>query len=371
MSKSTKSPLHGLLIDRSSAAPESLIVRSLSERGQLSAAEIARMTGLARSTVSTALSGLRSSEMVIEAPAQRDVSRSIGRPPAALTLNPKAGTCVGVHVGLNSLRVVVADVSHSVIAEQSIDAEPDYSPRQAAGLVAEAITRCYRENGLPVDGLLGVGISVSGPVSPDGVVQRASIVPTWAGVKLQDAFGPVLGQPIFADNESNCAAIAEMMWGAAVGHRDFVLFKIDIGVGGAVVHDGQIITGIAGGGGEFGHMTLDPSGDLCRCGNRGCLELYASFARPLEQLARILRRPVTMDEAILLAEHGDVRALRMIEDTAEFAGRGLGIIGSIINPPLIVIGGRMALAGDILLNPLIASYERNTLIKSRDVASPQ
>lgn len=364
----TKPLLKTLLMERPSASPESLIVRSLSQRGQLSATQIARITGLARSTVSTALSGLRRSEMVIEAPVERGSSRGIGRPAAEMTLNPKAGTCVGIHVGLNGLRIVVADVSHSVIAEQTVGMEPDYSPEQAAQAAKSAIAQCYAENGFPVAGLLGVGISVSGPVSPDGVVLRASIVPTWAGVKLQDVFGPALGQPIFADNESNCAAIAEMMWGAAVGYDDFALFKIDLGVGGAIVHNGKVITGIAGAGGEFGHITIDPSGDLCRCGNRGCLELYASFTRPLEQISRIVRRPVTMDDVIVMAEQGDIRALRMIEDTAEIAGRGLGMIGSIINPPLIIIGGRMAMAGDILLAPLIASYERHTLVKSRGIA---
>jgi predicted NBD/HSP70 family sugar kinase len=221
---------------------------------------------------------------------------------------------------------------------------------------------------LPVSGLLGVGVSVSGPVSPEGVVQRASIVPTWAGVNIRDVFGPLLQQPIFAANESNCSAIAEMMWGAAVGCEDFVLFKIDLGVGGAIVQQGRVITGIAGGAGEFGHISIDPAGDLCRCGNRGCLELYASFKRPLEQIERVKGFRVTMDDAMRMAAEGDVGALRMIEDTAEFAGRGLGMIGSIINPPLIIIGGRMALAGDMLLKPLIAAYERHTLIKSRNVA---
>ena len=87
-------------------------------------------------------------------------------------------------------------------------------------------------------GLLGVGVSVSAPVRPDGRVLRASILPTWAGVNLREVFGPALQRPIYADNESNCAALAEMMWGAAVGHEDFVLFKIDLGVGGAIVQAG-------------------------------------------------------------------------------------------------------------------------------------
>jgi predicted NBD/HSP70 family sugar kinase len=364
----TKSLLKSLLTDQPSASPESLIVRCLSERGVLSASQITRVTGLARSTVSTALTGLRKSGMVVEASASRDGARGIGRPAATLTLNPTAGTCVGIHLSLDEMRFVVADVSHSVIAEQTVPMGLDYQPQQAAEVAKSVIAHCYEENGLPMAGLLGVGVSVSGPVSREGVVLRASIVPTWAGVNIRDVFGAALDQPIFADNESNCAAIAELMWGAAVGHDDFVLFKIDLGVGGAIVQHGRLVTGIAGGAGEFGHISIDPGGDLCRCGNRGCLELYASFVRPLEQISRIVRRPVTMDDVITMAERGDVRALRMIEDTAEVAGRGLGLIGSVLNPPLIIIGGRMALAGDILLAPLIASYERHTLIKSRDIA---
>ena len=294
----------------------------------------------------------------------------MGRPATALTLNPQAGTCAGVHLGLNQIRIVVADVSHSVIFEQTMAMERDYSPERAAAVTKEAIHQAYAENGLPASGLLGVGISVSGPVSPNGQVQRASIVPTWAGVNIQEVFGPVLDRPIFADNESNCAALAEMMWGAAVGYEDFILFKIDLGVGGAIVHGGRVMAGVAGGAGEFGHVTIEPNGDLCRCGNRGCLELYASFNRPLEQLARIHGRRLTMDDAILMAEQGDVGARRLIEDTAEVAGRGLGLIGTVLNPRLILIGGRMALAGDILLAPLIQSYEKHTLIKTRDVAEP-
>jgi predicted NBD/HSP70 family sugar kinase len=100
-----------------------------------------------------------------------------------------------------------------------------------------------------------------------------------------------------------------------------------------------------------------PEGDLCRCGNRGCLELYASFARPLEQMSRLHGRRMTMDEVILLAEQGDLGARRLIEDIAEIAGRGLGMIGTVLNPPLIIVGGRMALAGDILMAPLTRAYE--------------
>ncbi len=361
------SRLRQLLADQHSGSPGSRIVRVIGTRGAVSAADIARATGLARSTVSTALMHLRKSGIVVEQSVTDAEARGVGRPAAKLSLNPNAGTCIGIHLGLAEIRMVLADVSHSVIAEQIIPLSPDYHPDRTVRALRDGIARIYRDNGLPPSGLIGAGVSVSGPVAPDGTVLRSSILPVWAGINVRSLIEPVLKRPVQVDNESNCAAIAEMMWGAALGYDDFVLFKIDIGVGGAIVSGGRIVTGIAGGAGEFGHIAIDPNGDLCRCGNRGCLELTASFARPLEQMSRLHGKPVSMDDAILLAEQGDVGALRLIADTAEHAGRGLALIGTIINPPLILIGGRMALAGEILLAPLQRSFETHTLIKSAQV----
>ena len=146
-----------------------------------------------------------------------------------------------------------------------------------------------------------------------------------------------------------------------------MFFTLDLGIGGAIVNRGHVITGIAGAAGEFGHMSINPEGPLCRCGNRGCLELYASFKEPLVHASKRFARPMTMVEVIQLAKDGDVGCRRLIEDTAEAAGRGLGIIGTAINPGLIVIGGRLATAGDLLLIPLEQSFNKHTLIKRDDV----
>jgi predicted NBD/HSP70 family sugar kinase len=132
-----------------------------------------------------------------------------------------------------------------------------------------------------------------------------------------------------------------------------------------------VLTGVAGGGGEFGHMTLDPQGELCRCGNRGCLELSASLNPAVAAASRALGRPVGVDEFVERAAGGDVGFRRLLADTAEVAGRGLGMIGAILNPGLILIGGRAALAGEALLAPLIASYERHTLIKREETPPEQ
>ena len=362
--------LKSLLNEEDAASAEARVVRVLSERGAVSANEIARATGLSRSTISQALTELRNARVIVEATAQ-GAARGVGRPAASFALNPRAGVCLGLHLSLDEIRYVAADVSHSVIFEKTVPLGRDYAPGPAVDATRKALRAACREAGISWSHVIGVGVSFSGPVAPDGRVQRASIIPTWAGVNLREVFEPALEKPIFADNESNCSAIAEMTWGAAAGVEDFVLFKIDIGVGGAIVAGGRVLSGVAGAGGEFGHMTLDPQGELCRCGNRGCLELSASLNPALAVASRLAGRTVGADEFVAAAAAGDVGYRRLLADTAEVAGRGLGVIGAILNPGLILIGGRAALAGEALLAPLIASYERHTLIKRDETPEGQ
>jgi predicted NBD/HSP70 family sugar kinase len=340
------------------------IVGALSRNGGMSSAQIARLTGLARSTVSTAVAQLKLSRVVVEV--ERMTVDGAGRPGILLALNPQAGTCVGVHLGYDDVQVVAADVSHNFIAQRRVAVGVDYEPEQVLNIVKDVFGEFYKDNGLSRQSLLGVGISVSGPVGRSGVLQRGGILPKWAGLNIKTLFSSVFAAPVFVENESNCAALAELKWGAARGVNDFVMFKMDVGVGGAIVNNGHVITGVSGGAGEFGHVSINPEGELCRCGNRGCLELYASFVKPLEQLSRVHKTPMTIESAIALAEAGDAGALRMISDVAEYGGRGLAMVGTIINPPLFIIGGKLALAGELLFAPLRKSYERHTLIKPYD-----
>lgn len=365
MANMASGDLKDLLTERQVDSPVARVVRALSGHGAVSTAQIARTTGLARSTVSTILTELRRSKLVVEVET-RSPGLGLGRPATAHSLNPEAGTSVGILLGLGEVRLIVADVAHNVIADVSIPMERDYAPTSATRVIKHALDRLYKEHDLPLSGLLGVGFAVSGPLAPDGRIMRASMLPTWGGLDLRQIFGPVLEKPIFADNESNCAALAEMMWGAATGIEDFVLFKLDLGVGGAIVVNGRVLAGATGSAGEFGHMVIEPHGDLCRCGNRGCLELYASAAHVLRLAQKRSERNLSLPEIITAATTGDVGFRRLIEDAGEAAGRGLATVGTIINPSLFVISGGLAAAGDILLDPLRLSYDKHTLIKRLD-----
>jgi predicted NBD/HSP70 family sugar kinase len=347
--------------------PTARIVRTLSERGALSATQISRLTGLAKSTVSMALADLRRSDLVVEVGSES--AGGVGRPAMALTLNPLAGTCIGILVGQTEIQLTLADVSHSVLFDETIELELDYSLDKARGIVRDLIADAYKGQRLKRAGLLGVGIAMGGPVNPvNGKVVRAGGMPTWAGVDLRELFEPMFeGVPIFCDNESNCSAIAEMTWGAAQGHDDFIVYTLGMGVGGAIVVGGKVMRGIAGGAGEFGHMVIDPTGPLCRCGNRGCLEVYANFRDRLREAIRIFGRPLRVKDVVDMAIAGDPVCRDLIARAGEAGGHGLGLIGSVFNPPLVVVSGGLAAAGDILMKPLAESFERHTLIKHDDV----
>lgn len=292
---------------------------------------------------------------------------SVGRPATTLTLNPQAGTCIGILIGQAEIQVIVADVSHSVLADRSLYLEPDYPPEKAAGLVRELIAEAYSEQWQKPEGLLGVGIAVGGPVNPvNGQVLRGGL-PNWAGIDLRQLFGPMFDAPLFIDNESNCSAIAEMTWGAAQGFDDFIVFTLDLGVGGAIVSGGKVLRGIAGGAGEFGHVVINPDGPLCRCGNRGCLEVYASFREPLAEAERHFGRGLRISDVVSLALEGDATCRALIERAGVAGGRGLGLIGSVFNPSLVVVSGRLATAGELLMQPLAESFEQLQLVKRDDV----
>src|SRR5204862_7469569 len=116
-----------------------------------------------------------------------------GRPTSVFSLNPKAGTCIGLHVGLSSLRLILADVSHAVLHHDEIELGLDYTPQAAIRKARAAITDAYRRSGLSPHSLLGIGVAVSGPVASDGRFQRASIVPNWSGVAVRDVYASAFG----------------------------------------------------------------------------------------------------------------------------------------------------------------------------------
>lgn len=342
------------------ANPAGRIVRQLAVAGPLAAGDIAQATGLARSTVSTALSDLRGAGLVADGEMS---SGGLGRPSVLNVLRAGAGHACGILFGLDEIRGCITDAAHNVLFDESVPVARDYDPAEAAAVTRALVARACAAAGERPETLLGIGLAVSGPVSPGGIVLSGGVLPTWSGLDIRAAFGGLFACPLHADNESNCSALAEMTWGAAVGAPDFVLVKADLGVGGAVVQGGTIRPGLHGCAGEFGHMALFPDGDLCRCGGRGCLDTRSGGTHLLRWAAPALGHEPGLAEFVALAAGGHEGCARLIADAGAVIGRGMALVGSVINPPLFVVTGGLAEAGGLFIDPLRAAYERDTLAR--------
>ncbi|MBC8424172.1 ROK family protein [bacterium] len=218
-------------------------------------------------------------------------------------------------------------------------------------------------------GLAAAGLACAGIVDPiRGTLGRAPNLPGWENrdlaAALREAFGDILG--IFA-NDVNAALAGEARFGAGRGCRDLVMLALGTGVGGAVMVDGRLVTGVHHGAGEIGHMVLDQDGPLCGCGNRGCVEAYAGSYGLLAEARRLAVDPgsgaalsdlvAARGEALStrdlsdLAAAGDADAAALFARTGHMLGLAVGNLLNLLDPDKIIIGGGVAQAGDLLLAP--------------------
>lgn len=340
------------------SSPAGRIVRAIAAIGAATATQLVQSTGLARSTVSTLLTELKDSGVVLDVDTK---SNGFGRPSQLLSLNPVAGRCAGVLLGLGEIRIAICDLAHTVLSDVWFAMRNDYTPEEAAECVRDSLEKQCATLGVEISDLLGVGLAISAPVSYEGEILNGSILPTWCGTNIADVFATQISCPIHVENESHCGALAEMTWGAAVGEPDFVLFKFDLGIGGAVVLDGTVQRGAHGYAAEFGHMSLDPRGPLCRCGNRGCLETFAGAFQLMRYAEQASGEPVGIEQFVERARSGDPGYRRLVEDAAEMAGWGMGLTYTILNPPLFIIAGKLAEVGDLFIGALEKSFSRHSV----------
>ena len=164
--------------------------------------------------------------------------------------------------------------------------------------------------------------------------------------------------PVQVDNDANLGALGELVWGGGRGVKDLAYIKVASGVGAGLVIDGRIYRGPGGTAGEIGHITLDESGPVCRCGNRGCLETFTA-ARYVLALLRASHGPdLTMPRMVQLAREGDPGCRRVIADVGRHIGMGVASLCNLLNPSRVVLGGDLAEAGELVLGPIRESVAR-------------
>ncbi|MGC5341297.1 ROK family transcriptional regulator [Streptomyces sp. DT24] len=330
------------------------VVRAVRMAGSLTQAEIARSTGLSAATVSNIVRELKESGTVEVTPTSAG-----GRRARSVSLSGDAGIVVGVDFGHAHLRVAVGNLAHQVLAEESEPLDVDASSSHGLGRAEQLVNRLIESTGISPGKVVGIGLGVPGPIDVEsGTLGSTSILPGWTGVNPSEELAARLGAPVYVDNDANLGALGELVWGSGRGVKDLAYIKVASGVGAGLVIDGRIYRGPGGTAGEIGHITLDESGPVCRCGNRGCLETFTA-ARYVLPLLRPSHGPdLTMERVVQLAREGDPGCRRVIGDVGRHIGSGVANLCNLLNPSRMVLGGSLAEAGDLVLGPIRDSVSR-------------
>jgi predicted NBD/HSP70 family sugar kinase len=332
-------------------------VRALRRPGGLTQAEIARATGLSPASVSNIVR-----ELAEDGAASVTMVRHNGRRARQVTLNPDAGLVAGIDFGNRHVRVAIADLAHNVLAEdyQTLS----YGHRAMEGVPrSEATVRALIEKvGRQHADLVGMSVGLPGPiVASTGRLSSPTVLPGWADIDVAAAFHDRMQVPVAVDNDAKLGALAESLWGSGRGLSDFAYHKVSTGIGAGLVLNGNIYRGAGGTAGEIGHTTIEENGPVCRCGNRGCLEVLAGVPALLESLRVSHGDDFTIEDLLRGSEGGDVGCQRVITDAGRHIGVAVANLCNLLSLQRIIIGGELALAGELLLSAIIDSMARRAI----------
>jgi predicted NBD/HSP70 family sugar kinase len=339
------------------------VLQALYASERTSRPELVRRTGLSRATVSALVADLVHLGIVQEDDgfADSDARRS-GRPAQSLSLVPSAGYALGTDIGHQHVRVVLCDLSGTPIWDRMVVKEVDRAPEETLDLTADLIHEALRDKDIDRTRVLGIGVGIASPVHKStGELSAESIMPGWIGVRPGAELERRTGLTTLLTNDANAGAMAERLYGAGRHTDDMVYVRLSAGIGAGIVSDGRLLLGASGLAGEIGHLPSVPYGQICRCGNRGCLETVASPVAVAQLLASSWGEPVSPADLPGLLASADRGAQRAVEDAGEAVGRAVATLVTLFNPELIVVGGDLAAAGELIFDPIRASIRRHAL----------
>jgi len=321
----------------------------------VSRADLARLSGLQRSTVSEIVEDLMREEWVREGMVAR---RPRGRRPTMLGLNEDLVILVA-DVHPRQAIVAVVDLNGHFLSRDVVTIVSD--PQRAIDNVIRSMIRMRDKH--PGKSFEGVGITLPGRVDPD--THRLIFAPNlkWSAFDIRGAVEKALGLKVELDNDANAWLLSEMWFGKMDGVRNAVLVAISEGVGTSIIANGQPVAGKNGLAGEFGHVVIDSSGPQCGCGAKGCWETFASSNAAIRLFERRKhgKSGTTITEIHALAEEGDKDAVAVLTDQAKYIGRGLRLITAALSPEVIFIAGDITAAWP-LVGPIIEAEMVSTML---------
>lgn len=320
------------------AANRRAVLAALAADGPQSRADLARSTGLSRTTVSSLVQELIGAGHAVEtADRGRPHKGGSGRPPLLVAATSARGAVAGIDIGHHHVRVAVADQGGSVLAEDVRPVDADTHGTATLDRATRMVRALTRASGVPA--LQGVGLCIPAPIDRRSGRIRSDIMPGWRDLSPAEQLEERLGVPVAADNDANLGALAELHHGVAHGVGDFVYLKLASGVGAGLVLGGRLHRGATGIAGEIGHVQVTEHGRVCRCSNRGCLETEVAAPRLLELVQPAHREQLSVERLVELERSGDPGVRRVLGDAGRTVGRALADLCNSLNPTLLVVGG--------------------------------
>jgi predicted NBD/HSP70 family sugar kinase len=221
-----------------------------------------------------------------------------------------------------------------------------------------AVHSVLEAGGVEPSRVLGIGVAVPSPVDNERPGELLPLIlPKWEGYDIAAHLRDSFKRPVFVDNDANLGALAELWWGAGSSAKDLAYIKVATGIGAGLIINGRIFRGSGGIAGEIGHTSIDPNGPPCICGLRGCLTTFIGTPALLERAKETLRAsgsnrpaPTTIDDLVNAALEGEPSAVELMRYTGNKLGIGIANMLNLLNPEMVVLGGGIARAGDLLLD---------------------
>lgn len=275
---------------------------------------------------------------------------------------------IGVDLGGTKISAILCDAECRILARARTGTDAGSGARSVLGRIKDAIRQVMAQGGVSISDVGAIGVCSPGPLSVSGGVVLYAATLGWRDVPIRQELEDEFNLPVCLENDCNAAAYGELMLGAGRGCNDLIYITVSTGVGSGIVAGGRIVHGKHDAAGEFGHISVEPGGRLCSCGNRGCLQAYASgtsivqiaeegrLAHPGSSLfAATDGSRLTTGMIAGAAREGDGFAKSVWDLAGEKLGQGVSILLQLMDPDIIVIGGGVSKAWDLLYPPMVAS----------------
>lgn len=333
---------------------------------ELTKGDLVSYTDHSRTKITSSINSLLQKKLIIENQASEYTG---GRRSKTFSLNGELGFVAGVDIGATSIDLAVADFSHRVLARYSEEALVRKGPIKILGRVCSLLEKILRENGLNADNLRGIGIGIPGPVDfSNGTVVSPPIMPGWDSYPIiQTVQQWFPSANVVIDNDVNLMALGEINQGVGKGVNNLIFVKIGTGIGAGIISHGKIYRGASGCAGDIGHISINKSGPLCHCGNKGCLEALAggpAIAERSLMAAQAGKSPILLNyyeknggkltavDVGNAAREGDALSIEIIRESGQMIGDVLASLVNFYNPDMIVIGGGVSNLGNLLLSSI-------------------